>query len=423
MDPIKGEWTRFVDFQDQLSHYRQWGLIPEKSKKLRPVMFTDGYFGTPEPCHVVGYQTDKCAVIEIADGLLVVRGEYLAELQPAAQQKLPYGVCFVDILSKYIVVDIETTGFDFHNDRIIEIAAVSYEYGQKISEYHTLVNPGMLLPPDIVSLTWITQADVDGAPFLDEITPDFLSYIGSTPLIGHNAVTFDIPFLRVQMAVDLPNAVIDTLPLARSAFPMLPRHKLQYLNDTLNLGSAGAHRALHDVETTNTLLWACLAPRRYEEFVYKFYLYGKTGHVSTKPKPAQTKPSPIIPVQAKASTVMPVKKEFHRIDIKTILPSCGCTDSSSPLCGKNIVFTGELAIPREEAMQIAVDSGAILKTSVSRKTDYLVVGTQDITVVGMDGMSTKEEKAHALNDSGKAHIQIIHEEEFLKLAKKEENAV
>lgn len=70
-------------------------------------------------------------------------------------------------------------------------------------------------------------------------------------------------------------------------------------------------------------------------------------------------------------------------------------------------------------MQMAVDAGAILKNTVSSKTGYLVVGKQDVAIVGMDGMSTKEEKAHALNEAGKANIQIISESEFLELVKKE----
>lgn len=70
-------------------------------------------------------------------------------------------------------------------------------------------------------------------------------------------------------------------------------------------------------------------------------------------------------------------------------------------------------------MQMAVDAGAVLKTSVSSKTGYLVVGEQDITIVGMDGMSTKEKTARSLNESGKANIQIISENEFLELVKKE----
>lgn len=48
MVPIKGEWKPFVDTDEQLEYYRLWGLIPEKSKKLRPIMVVDGYFGIPD---------------------------------------------------------------------------------------------------------------------------------------------------------------------------------------------------------------------------------------------------------------------------------------------------------------------------------------------------------------------------------------
>lgn len=413
MVPIKGEWTRFIDFQDELKHLRSWGLIPPKSEKVRPVMVTDGYFGTPQPCKVVGYQGDNWAVIELADGFHAIHGDYLAELQPVANQKLPHGICFTEILSKYIVLDIETTGFDFHSDRIIEIAAVLYEYGEKISEYHTLINPGMLLPPSITSLTGITQADVNNAPALEEVESEFLSYIGTLPIIGHNALTFDIPFLSAQLNCKIENPVIDTLPMVRKTFDLLPRHKLEYLNDVLKLGSAGSHRAFNDVETTNALMWACLSPRKYEQLVHRAFLDERlNGKIPSKKK----RPAP-------KNTIAPSKRKFEKVDIKSIVPDSDCSASSSPLCGKAIVFTGELGIPREEAMQLAVNAGAILKSSVSRKIAYLIVGRQDVTIVGFDGMSSKEEKALELNKSGKSNIKIIREDEFLQMVKKEGSAV
>lgn len=409
MVPIKGEWTPFRDLDDQLNHHRLWGLIPPKSDKLRPVMVVDGYFGIPEPCKVVGYQGDNWAVIELADGYHAIHGEYLTELQPQAQQKLPYGVCFAEILSHYVVVDIETTGFDFHQDRIIEIAAISYEYGTKISEYHTLVNPEMLIPERITKLTGITQADVMEAPTLDEIENRFLDFIGDMPIIGHNALTFDVPFLSAQLSHRIHNYVFDTLLLSRKVFDILPRHKLEYLNGVLHLESAGSHRALNDVETTNALLWACLAPRKYEAYVFRAFLDHRLSGNNAKPKRDIIKPIR----SAKERSILPSPKR-HYVDIKSITPTCDFFDQSHPLCGKNIVFTGELSIPREEAMQMSVNSGAILKTSVSGKTAYLVVGKQEFS-----NMGTKEKKARELNSAGKANIQILNESEFLQLVKKE----
>ena len=87
---------------------------------------------------------------------------------------------------------------------------------------------------------------------------------------------------------------------------------------------------------------------------------------------------------------------------------------------KKIVFTGQLRMERYEAAQAAVNCGAFTTGTVSSKTDYLVVGTQDPRVIGTDGMSTKERKAYELNKSGKASIKIISESEFLSLLQEKE---
>jgi len=68
-------------------------------------------------------------------------------------------------------------------------------------------------------------------------------------------------------------------------------------------------------------------------------------------------------------------------------------------------------------MQMAINVGAVVKTSVSKKTHYLVVGKQDTDLVGEDGLSSKEEKAYELNASCQADIKIIKEQEFLDLIK------
>ena len=131
MVPIRSGWTPFTDIEEKLKYLRHWGLIPPKATKERPVMVVDGYFGEPEPCEVVGYKDDNWAVIQMADGCHAIFGDYLAELQPDAGQKLPRGVCFAEVLSDYIVLDIETTGLNRHEHEIIEFAAIRYAYGKE----------------------------------------------------------------------------------------------------------------------------------------------------------------------------------------------------------------------------------------------------------------------------------------------------
>lgn len=401
MVPLKREWTPFKNHQDAVEHYRHWGLISPTATELPPVMVVDGYFDFPQPCSIVGYETgfENWAVIQLGDTVHGIHGEYLAELQPQPYQKLLDVDCFTTVLSNYVVVDIETSGLDKHRDRIIEIAAARYEYGHLMDTFQTLVNPGVMLTPDIIALTGITQADVDTAPFLEDVAADFLSFIGNLPLIGHNAISFDIPFLSEQLNVDIVNPVVDTLPMARAVYDKLPRHKLDYLKSVFGFDYGTSHRAMADVETTNALLWACLAPNKYESKMWAAHL----DSVLSGEKSQQ--------IGRSITRVARKDKQVKTKDIKATVE----VDTTHPLFGKSIVFTGELSIPRKDAMQMAVNCGAILKTAVSAKTNYLVKGAQNLDLIGDDRMSDKERNAIQFNRTKKASIEIITEMQFIDL--------
>jgi DNA ligase (NAD+) len=75
--------------------------------------------------------------------------------------------------------------------------------------------------------------------------------------------------------------------------------------------------------------------------------------------------------------------------------------SSSPLAGKTIVFTGTLSMARPEAKARAESLGAKVTESVSKKTDYVVVGTD---------AGSKAAKAAELG------LTTLTEEEFRALA-------
>lgn len=311
-------------------------------------------------------------------------------------------------LDRFIVLDIETTGINCQRDKIIEIAAVKYENFKEVNVFSTLVNPMIPLPNVISRLTGISQSELDSAPTWEEVQDEFLNFIGDLPLVGHNLCNFDIRFIEKSIGHPLSVPMIDTLDLSRYTFPELPVHKLSYLKNALGIDIQVSHRALDDVRATCALFQICL---------YELAHGGQTPILNCSCE--ENHPNH----EESNSRASNHRRYGRKIDIKSILPTCECIDPSSPLCGKNIVFTGTLSMPREEAMQLAVNAGAVLKTSVSRKTDFLVVGHQDISVVGSDGMSSKEEKAHELNNSGKAKIQIISENEFVELIRREGAAV
>lgn len=298
--------------------------------------------------------------------------------------------------SQYIVLDIETTGLSRSKDRIIEIAADKYINGKLCSQYHTYLNPGFPLSPKTTQFTGITTAMVASAPVIQDIKQKFLAFIGNAPLVGHSICAFDIPFLCAQLHIDIHNTLIDTLTLSRNVFPDLPSYSLEFLDQALHLSALDHHNAANDILITDALYRACQAPEKYQAYL--------------SDKDALSK----IPIKSKSPY-------FHQIDIHAFAPTDPSAIPDTPLTGCNIVFSGAFSMSREAMMQIAVDAGAVLKTSVSRKVDYLVVGAQDTRFTDENGMTGKLRTATALNDSNQANIKILDEKAFLSLAAKSDS--
>lgn len=287
----------------------------------------------------------------------------------------------------YVVVDIETTGMNPRWEYILELAAIRYRHGQETDKYEQLISIGQPVRPFISRLTGITDEMLIGQPTIDVAIREFADFVGDDIMIGHNIAAFDTIFLadayERYLSAPLTNLCVDTLRYAKKLCPKLKEYTLQEVSSFFDIPYKNAHRGAADCEITN----AC-----YQKLKQLALSQGSEDDF-------------------KASFL----KHSKKIQVNEIVPNVSDLDSSNPLFNKIIVFTGTLSMPRQEAMQLAVNSGGILKTSVTTKTNFLIVGGQDISRVGDDGMSTKEEKAHKLNSSGKANIQIISEKDFLDM--------
>ena len=103
---------------------------------------------------------------------------------------------------KFVVFDIETTGFNSVNDRIIEIGAVRVVEGEIKETFSEFVNPERPIPYKITQLTTITDDMVKDAGTIEEILPQFLKFCEGSVLVAHNA-GFDTGFIRENAKVDL----------------------------------------------------------------------------------------------------------------------------------------------------------------------------------------------------------------------------
>lgn len=162
----------------------------------------------------------------------------------------------------FCVLDLETTGGSPATCEITEIGAVKYRGGELLGTFHTLVDPGLPIPPSITILTGITQAMVIDAPRIATALPAFLEFIGETVIVGHN-VRFDMSFLNAAALRlgygRLSNKSSDTAALARRLIRAEIRNlRLQTLAAHFRSPTKPNHRALEDARATAHVFHALL---------------------------------------------------------------------------------------------------------------------------------------------------------------------
>lgn len=172
-------------------------------------------------------------------------------------------------MEDYVVVDVETTGLHPETDEIIEVAAIR-SIGGKFEVYRTLVFPRNRIPEFVTQLTGIRNIDVMNAPQIKKVAPKLLNFVRDLPIVAHNA-PFDVKFIAAafeKIGADIDMKYIDTVPLARIAFPGMQNYKLATLIDALKLiQGKQQHRAESDATATLRLFELCQSeiPRRATE--------------------------------------------------------------------------------------------------------------------------------------------------------------
>ena len=131
-------------------------------------------------------------------------------------------------MSREIVLDTETTGFDPKTgDRLIEVGCIEiHDLLPTGRTFHRLVNPDRLIPPDATRVHGITDDKVKDAPKFSEIVKDLQDFIGDAPIIAHNAQFdrnfIDFEYSRIGQKPPPQERWIDTLQLAQKRFPGMP---------------------------------------------------------------------------------------------------------------------------------------------------------------------------------------------------------
>ncbi len=160
-------------------------------------------------------------------------------------------------LIDFVALDIETTGFDFVENEIIEIGAFRFKNGKPVDEFSIFIKPLKEVPEFIKQLTHITDEQLAGGVSLPDALEEMKKYLKKDIVVCHNA-GFDIGFINRKLIScgmeELDNEIMDTLDISRAYLPVTLNHKLGTVAEFFNIDLSNAHRAYFDAKATGEIL-------------------------------------------------------------------------------------------------------------------------------------------------------------------------
>ena len=173
-----------------------------------------------------------------------------------------------------VVFDLETTGLDMVNDRIVQLSYIKvYPSGEEERE-NILINPGKGIPAEITELTGITDGMVEDAPRFKDVAERLAGCFAGCDFAGFNSNHFDVPMLAEEF-------IRAGVPFEFSACRLIDAQAIFHRMEQRNLAAAykfycgrnmeddfEAHRADQDAEATYRVLVGQVemySPERQEE--------------------------------------------------------------------------------------------------------------------------------------------------------------
>jgi DNA polymerase-3 subunit epsilon len=299
----------------------------------------------------------------------------------------------------FVAIDFETANDRRDSACALGIAIVSS--GTIAEEHHFLIRPlEMQFLHRNIRIHGITPERVADSPTFKELWATISPILTSAPLVAHNAA-FDMSVLRHTLhssAIDTPQLEYAcSWKLSKIVWPELQSHRLNCLAEFHNI-ELDHHNAGSDAKAAAELILLAAKTLRVDTFDQVFENAGMSiGQVTS--------------FDQWAPSSAPRQKSGVE-DIEIDIPE-GYDLSSNPLYDKNVVFTGALtSFTRKAAERATTTLGGHPKSSVSKKTDYVIVGVQDPRHFAAGANEyTKSRRARELRDEG-YDIEILTESEF-----------
>lgn len=185
----------------------------------------------------------------------------------------------LNLIKPLAVFDLETTGTNVANDRIVEICIIKINPDGKEQSLVQRLNPGIPIPPEATAVHGISDMDVALEPTFAEFATKLQHFLINCDLAGYNSNKFDIPllveeFLRTEVPFDLKGRrFVDVQNIFHKMEPRTLKAAYKfYCQKDLN----NAHSAEADARATYEILKAQLE-------CYKDTIYAGIDGIPCKP--------------------------------------------------------------------------------------------------------------------------------------------
>lgn len=173
----------------------------------------------------------------------------------------------------YAILDIETTGGQYNEEGITEIAIYKFDGHEVVDQFISLVNPEIPIQPFVVKLTGINNAMLRSAPKFYEVAKRIIEITQDCVIVAHNA-SFDYRILRTEfrrLGFDYSKSTLCTVELSKKLIPDQPSYSLGKLVRNLGIPMADRHRATGDAMAT-VKLFKMLLSKDLEKEIVKSYI-------------------------------------------------------------------------------------------------------------------------------------------------------
>ena len=155
-------------------------------------------------------------------------------------------------IKMYAIIDTETSGGKYNEEKIIEIAIIIYDGKNIIDTFTKLIKPDVKVDYFVQKLTGIKNSDLVDKKTFKDYAKLISNLITNKIIVGHN-VEYDYRILKNELEscnIKFSSETICTIKMSKEKYNDLKYYNLNYLCNYFNIKLKNHHRAYDDAFAT-----------------------------------------------------------------------------------------------------------------------------------------------------------------------------